>query len=114
MVHGAAALAHALRSIIVNCSNRLATMAGRTLDIGGHNGQCQELSGQVFDIICARSCDVLGLALMSLNAQQNDALKFQLAQLLEYDEPAAFVATLQRLAARKAFLASRAPNYDAA
>jgi hypothetical protein len=51
---------------------------------------------------------------MPLNAQQDDALKFQLSKLLEYDEPAAFVATLQRITARKAFLASRAPNYDAA
>jgi hypothetical protein len=51
---------------------------------------------------------------MSLNAQQNDALKFQLAQLLDYDEPAAFIATLQRIAERKAYAASRASNYDAA
>jgi len=51
---------------------------------------------------------------MSLNAQQNDALKFQLAQLLDYDEPAALIATLQRIAERKAYAASRASNTDAA
>lgn len=45
---------------------------------------------------------------MALKAQQNGALIFQLERLLEADEPAAFVATLQRTAERKAFAAARA------
>lgn len=50
---------------------------------------------------------------MELNAQQKDAVHFQLSQLLEFDEPAAFVATLQRVAERKAFQAMRAADPSA-
>ena len=51
---------------------------------------------------------------MALKTQQNSALIFQLERLLEYDEPAAFVATLQRTAERKAFQAARANDRQAA
>lgn len=47
---------------------------------------------------------------MSLNAQQKDALAFQLAALLESDEPLAFVATLHRIAERQAVKAARATD----
>lgn len=51
---------------------------------------------------------------MALKAQQNGALIFQLERLLEADEPAAFVATLQRTAERKAHAAARASDRQAA
>jgi hypothetical protein len=52
---------------------------------------------------------------MSLKAQEKEALTFQLVALLEHDEPSAFLATLQRMAERKAFSATRgAIDYDAA
>jgi hypothetical protein len=51
---------------------------------------------------------------MSLNAHEKDALTFQLGALLEYDEPSAILATLQRIAERKAFSATRAIDHDAA
>jgi NAD-dependent oxidoreductase involved in siderophore biosynthesis len=44
---------------------------------------------------------------MSLNAQQKSALAFQLAELLEHDEPNAFLVTLQRIAEREAFNEAR-------
>ena len=47
---------------------------------------------------------------MSLNAQQKDALAFQLAALLESGEPLAFVATLHRIAERQAVKAARATD----
>jgi hypothetical protein len=47
------------------------------------------------------------LRLMSLNAQQKDALSFQLAELLNCDEPRAFMATLHRIAERQAFIEAR-------
>jgi hypothetical protein len=50
---------------------------------------------------------------MDLNAQQYDAINFQLGQLLVYDEPAAFLATLQRIADRKAYGAAKARDYGA-
>lgn len=43
---------------------------------------------------------------MPLNAQQKDALSFQLCTLLELDEPEAVLSTLQRIAERKAFSAT--------
>jgi hypothetical protein len=42
-----------------------------------------------------------------LKPHEKDALAFQMATLLEYDEPSALLATLQRLAERKAFSATR-------
>jgi hypothetical protein len=42
-----------------------------------------------------------------LKAHEKDALMFQLSQLLEHDEPSAFLATLQRMAERKAFGSTR-------
>lgn len=51
---------------------------------------------------------------MALNAQQNDAIHFQLGQLLEFGEPAAFLATLQRIAEHMAFKAARAADRDEA
>ena len=51
---------------------------------------------------------------MALSAQQNGALVFQLERLLEADEPAAFLATLQRTAERKAYAAARAADRAAA
>lgn len=47
---------------------------------------------------------------MSLNAQQKDALAFQLAELLECGEPLAFVATLHRIAERQAVQAARSAD----
>jgi len=51
---------------------------------------------------------------MALKAQQNSAIIFQLERLLEADEPAAFLATLQRTAERRAFAAARASDRQAA
>lgn len=51
---------------------------------------------------------------MALKYQQNAALIFQLELLLESDEPAAFLATLQRVAERKAFQAARNADRQAA
>ena len=47
---------------------------------------------------------------MSLNAQQKDALAFQLAELFESGEPLAFVATLHRIAERQAVKAARSAD----
>ena len=49
-----------------------------------------------------------------LKAHEKDALNFQLATLLEYDEPSAMLATLQRVCERKAFASARADRYEAA
>jgi hypothetical protein len=50
-----------------------------------------------------------------LKTHEKDALAFQMATLLEYDEPSALLATLQRLAERKAFSATRGQvSFDAA
>jgi hypothetical protein len=44
---------------------------------------------------------------VSLSAQELDALKFQLGALLEVDEPRAILATLRRVAERKAQTVTR-------
>jgi len=44
---------------------------------------------------------------MSLNAQQKDALAFQLGELLEQNEAAAFFASLVLIVERQAFSAAR-------
>lgn len=50
-----------------------------------------------------------------LKAHEKEALTFQLAALLEYDETSAFLATLQRIAERKAFSFTRGrADYEAA
>jgi hypothetical protein len=49
---------------------------------------------------------------MSLNAQQKDALSFQLAELLNCDEPRAFMATLHRIAERQAFIEARHDRFN--
>jgi hypothetical protein len=49
-----------------------------------------------------------------LKSHEKDALNFQLATLLEYDEPSAVLATLQRVCERKAFASTRADHYEAA
>jgi hypothetical protein len=49
-----------------------------------------------------------------LKSHEKDALNFQLATLLEHDEPSAILATLQRVAERKAYASTRAEHYDAA
>jgi hypothetical protein len=49
-----------------------------------------------------------------LNPHEKDALTFQLATLLNYDEPSAMLATLQRIAERKAFAGAKRRDYDAA
>jgi hypothetical protein len=51
---------------------------------------------------------------MSLNAQQKDALAFQLIALLDCDQPDAFLATLQRMAERQAFHEARGRDLDQA
>jgi NAD-dependent oxidoreductase involved in siderophore biosynthesis len=52
---------------------------------------------------------------MSLNAQQKDALAFQLLELVNHDEPNAFLVTLHRIAEREAFAhARRDANLDQA
>jgi hypothetical protein len=47
-----------------------------------------------------------------LKAHEKEALTFQLGELLEHDEPAAFLATLLRLCERQAFYQSRRDDYD--
>jgi hypothetical protein len=49
-----------------------------------------------------------------LKAHEKEALNFQLATLLEHDEPSAILATLQRVCERKAFASTRADHYAAA
>ena len=51
---------------------------------------------------------------MSLNAQQKAALAFQLAELVEHEEPAAFLLTLHRMAETQAFREARARAYNQA
>jgi NAD-dependent oxidoreductase involved in siderophore biosynthesis len=45
--------------------------------------------------------------LKDLKVQEKEALKFQLGELLEHDEPSAILATLHRVAERKAYACTR-------
>lgn len=47
-----------------------------------------------------------------LKSDEKSALVFQLAQLFEYDETSAIIATLQRIAERKAFSFTRNGRQD--
>ena len=49
---------------------------------------------------------------MSLNAQQKDALAFQLGELMDNNEPAAFMSSLLRIVERQAFAQTRRDNQE--
>jgi hypothetical protein len=51
---------------------------------------------------------------VALNAHEKDALRFQIVELVEADEPEAVVATLKRIAERMAMRAMRQDDRDGA
>jgi hypothetical protein len=54
------------------------------------------------------------LAGLVLNAHEKDALRFQIVELVEADEPEAVVATLKRIAEKMTMRAIRQDDRDAA
>jgi hypothetical protein len=52
--------------------------------------------------------------LKDLKAHEKDALKFQIGELLEHDETSAILATLHRVAERKAYSCAKARDFAAA
>jgi hypothetical protein len=57
---------------------------------------------------------MIRLRLMSLNANEKDALAFQLVELLSHDEPHAFITCLHRIADRQASRAARMSDHETA
>ena len=56
-------------------------------------------------------CDLAGLV---LNAHEKDALRFQIVELVEADEPEAVIATLKRIAEQMTMRAMRQGDRDEA